>query len=268
MKFLPVWLSLVLFYTTAVHAETDDRGKTLSTAIDVLEETMNTPDEQIPAELVSQAQAIIIFPTMVKGGFMVGARYGKGVASVRSKKNHKWGPPAFLYTTGLSFGLQIGAEAVDLILLVMTQRGIEGLLKGQFTLGGDIAISAGPIGRHAEASTDILMQGEIYSYSRSKGAFAGISIKGTVITADKEANVEYYQRTLNPKQILVEGAVKKYPETTKRFMKSLNRIIPYKKNPANYPDLPGSLSFLNGNNFFPDPGTDHIQGDDHDSNGK
>ncbi len=231
MKSLPLSLLLIFLFIPAAYADIEDQQATLRTALDVMDEIMNTPDEHIPKDLIAQAQGIIIFPTMIKGGFIVAARYGKGVASVRSKKTGKWGPPAFLYTTGLSFGFQIGAEAVDLVLLVMTQRGLEGLLKDQFTLGGDAAVSVGPIGRHAEAAADILMQGEIYSYSRSKGAFAGISIKGTVITANKEANSEYYERPLSPKAIMISEKVKKYPETAKRFMDGLNRVAPYRKGP-------------------------------------
>lgn len=223
-------LSLFLFVQSAA-ADIQGQQETLNDALSVLNEMMNTPDEHIPKDLISQAQAIIIFPTMVKGGFMFAVRGGKGVASVRSKKTGTWGPPAFLYTTGLSFGLQIGVEAVDLILLVMTQRGMEGLLKDQFTLGGDVAVAAGPVGRHAEAATDILMQGEIYSYSRSKGAFAGISVKGTVITEDKDSNHAYYQEALSAKDILTGDRIKKYPETAKRFIEGLNRGAPFRKGP-------------------------------------
>ena len=187
---------------------------------------MNSPDQEIPSDLISQAKAILIFPTLVKVGFLVGGRHGDGVASMRAKKTGKFGPPTFLTQSGLSFGFQIGAEAVDLILLVMTERGLEGLLKDQLTLGADAAISAGPVGRHAEAATDIGMQGEIYSYSRSKGAFAGISLKGTVITTDEDANRVYYDRTLRAKDILMRGKVKDMPESGRRFIKELNSLAP------------------------------------------
>ena len=225
MRFLSLSiLSIFLFVQTA--AADQNPQETLSDALSVVNEMLNTPDEHIPKDLFAQAQAIIIFPTMLKGGFMFAVRGGKGVASVRSKETGKWGPPAFLYTTGLSFGLQIGVEAVDLILLVMSQRGMEGLIKDQFTLGGDIAVAVGPVGRHAEAAADILMQGEIYAYSRSKGAFAGLSVKGTVITEDKDANHGYYEEPLSAKEILTGGKVKIYPQTTKRFIEGLNRAVP------------------------------------------
>jgi lipid-binding SYLF domain-containing protein len=148
---------------------------------------------------------------------------------MRTKNTGAFSPPAFFTQAGLSFGFQIGAEAVDLILLVMTQRGLESLLKDELTLGVDAAVSAGPVGRHAEASTDIGMRGEIYSYSRSKGAFAGVSLKGTVITTDKEANFAYYGRFFKAKDILIRGKVKKIPESGQQFIERLNFLAPPKK---------------------------------------
>lgn len=219
-------LSIFMFVNSASALSSTDQQELLRRAGMVLEEIKNAPDEEIPSELMSKAKAIIIFPTMVKGGFMVAARYGKGVAAVRDPKTGKWGPPAFLYTAGGSFGFQIGAQAVDLVLLVMSQRGIEGLVKDQFTLGADAALTAGPVGRHAEAGADILMQGEIYSYSRSKGAFAGVSLKGSVISADTDANWEYYDRPLSPEDILIHKKVTRKPQSAVRFSKGLNRLAP------------------------------------------
>jgi len=201
----------------------------LRTAQLVLEEIRNSPDHKIPAKLISKAKAIIVFPTMVKAGFFVGARYGKGIASVRSQGTGEWGAPAFLYTAGGSFGFQFGAEAVDLILLVMTQRGLEGLLSEKFTLGGDIALAVGPVGRHAEASADVFMQGEIYSYSRSKGIFGGVSVKGTIITSDADANLAYYGKPLTAENILLSNQVGDIPESGKQFIKIFNFLAPYKK---------------------------------------
>jgi len=229
MKIITLSVLTIFLFTANTFASTTDQQNLLRKAGMVLEEIKNAPDEEIPTELIARAKAIIIFPTMIKGGFMVGARYGKGVASVRSSKTGQWGSPAFLYTAGGSFGFQIGVEAVDLVLLVMSQRGIEGLIKDQFTLGADAAISAGPVGRHAEAAADILMQGEIYSYSRSKGVFAGVSLKGTVITADTDANWDYYNRPLSPQDILIYGKVQKNPVSATRFKRYLNRLAPMKR---------------------------------------
>ncbi len=232
MKSLCLSIILSLFFTSAVEAQSLDgakQRKLLRTAQLVLEEIQNSPDHKIPGKLISQAKAIVIFPTMVKAGFFVGARYGKGLASVRSKETGEWGLPAFLYTAGGSFGFQFGAEAVDLILLVMTQRGLEGLLSEQFTLGGDIAVAVGPVGRHAEASADVFMQGEIYSYSRSKGIFGGVSLKGTIITSDVDANQAYYGEPLTAEAILLANQVGNAPESGKQFIRIFNHLAPYKK---------------------------------------
>jgi SH3 domain-containing YSC84-like protein 1 len=227
MRKIVLILVLLSLCSTPAQAE-EDNDQTLIDSLSVVDEIMNSPDYKIPSNLISEAKAILIFPTLVKAGFLVGARYGEGVASMRAKKTGKFGPPTFLTQGGLSFGFQIGAEAIDLVLLVMTQRGLESLLKDELTLGADVAVSAGPIGRHAEAATDIGMRGEIYSYSRSKGAFAGVSLKGTVISTDEKANFAYYGRFLKAKDILIRGKVKKIPESGKRFMEGLDFLAPPK----------------------------------------
>ncbi len=219
---------LLSFFSTIAQAK-EDNGQMLKDSLAVIDEIMNSPDQKIPSELISQAKAILIFPTLVKAGFIVGGRYGNGVASMRSRNTGKFGPPTFLTQAGLSVGFQFGAEAVDLVLLVMTQRGLESLLKDELTLGADAAVSAGPVGRHAEAATDIRMKGEIYSYSRSKGAFAGVSLKGTVISTDKGANFDYYGQSLKAKDILMRGKVKKIPDSGKRFIEELNFLAPPRK---------------------------------------
>lgn len=229
MKYIGL-IALLLFVSTA-QAATEGQAELLRDATSVMQEMLDSPDEGIPSELLGKAKAIIIFPTMIKGGFMFAARYGRGVVAVRSPKTGEWGLPSFMTTVGGSFGLQIGAEAVDLILLVMTQRGIDGLLQDKFTLGGDAAVAAGPVGRHAEASADIMMQGEIYSYSRSKGAFAGLSLDGTIIATDNQSIEVYYGGPYDPRVILFENKVKKQPETARRFMKDMNRLAPHRKEP-------------------------------------
>ena len=228
MKKMVLILLLLSFCSITAQAE-EDNEQTLKDSLAVIDEIMNSPDQEIPSELISQAKAILVFPTLIKAGFLVGGRYGEGVASMRAKKTGKFGPPTFLTQGGLSFGFQIGAEAIDLVLLVMTQRGLESLLKDKFTLGADAAVSAGPVGRHAEAATDIGMRGEIYSYSRSKGAFAGISLKGTVITTNEDANHIYYGQPFKAKDILLRDKVKKLPESGRRFIKELNTVVPRKR---------------------------------------
>ena len=226
MKLISFGIIFTLFLVNGAWADGSKQRKILRTSQLILEEIQKSPDQQIPMNLISKAKAIIVFPTMLKAGFFVGARYGKGIASVRTEGTGEWGPPAFLYTTGGSFGFQFGAQAVDLILLVMSQRGLEGLLNEQFTLGGDIAISAGPVGRHAEASADVFMQGEIYSYSRSKGLFGGVSLKGTIITSDSDANLAYYGHPYTSEDILLTKQVRKIPESGKQFIKIFNHLAP------------------------------------------
>ena len=226
MKLISFGIVFTLFLVSGAWADGSKQRKILRTSQLVLEEIQKSPDQQIPMNLISKAKAIIVFPTMLKAGFFVGARYGKGIASVRAKETGEWGPPAFLFTTGGSFGFQFGAQAIDLILLVMSQRGLEGLLNEQFTLGGDIAISTGPVGRHAEASADVFMQGEIYSYSRSKGLFGGVSLKGTIITSDSDANLTYYGHPYTSEEILLTKQVRKVPESGKQFIKIFNHLAP------------------------------------------
>ena len=226
MKLISFGIVFTLFFVSGAWADGSKQRKILRTSQLVLEEIQKSPDQQIPMNLISKAKAIIVFPTMLKAGFFVGARYGKGIVSVRAEETGEWGPPAFLFTTGGSFGFQFGAQAIDLILLVMSQRGLEGLLNEQFTLGGDIAISAGPVGRHAEASADVFMQGEIYSYSRSKGLFGGVSLKGTIITSDSDANLTYYGHPYTSKEILLTKQVRKVPESGNQFIKIFNHLAP------------------------------------------
>ncbi|QPJ64892.1 MAG: lipid-binding SYLF domain-containing protein [Candidatus Nitrohelix vancouverensis] len=225
-----ICLLTLLPFSTA-HA-LDDQQELLRNAVQAVEDIIHSEDEHVPTELLSKAKAIIIFPKMLKGGFIFAARYGQGVISTRSKTTGLWGPPAFVYTAGASYGFQVGAEAIDLLLLVMSESGVQGLLKNQFTLGADVGVSAGPVGRHAEASTDILLQGEIYSYSRSMGAFAGVSVKGTVITSNEGSNEKFYGEPLSAKDILYLGKVESTPETAKRFMQRLNKLLPIKKREA------------------------------------
>ena len=179
--------------------------------------------------MLSKAKAIVVFPTMVKGGFIFAARYGQGVAASRSLETGQWSPPSFVATVGGSLGFQVGAEAVDLVLLVMNRRGIEALLKNKFTLGGEVGIAAGLLGRHAEAAADFKMRAEILSYSRSKGMFGGISLKGTVINTDNESNHLYYGRKLSSIDILLEGKIDKPPESARRFVQHLNKLAPPKR---------------------------------------
>ncbi|MFQ5483673.1 MAG: lipid-binding SYLF domain-containing protein [Nitrospinaceae bacterium] len=226
-------LTLVLMgtLTAPAHAWHTEYHKLLKDSTLVLEEILSSADETIPSRLLSNAKAVIVIPTMLKGGFIFGARYGEGVASVRNSQTGQWSPPAFITTAGVSFGFQAGAQAVDLVLLVMSERGINGLLRDKFTLGGDIALTAGPLGRYAEAGMDLLLQGEIYSYSRSKGLFGGVSLKGTVIQPNEKAIKAYYGSSYTAQEIMITGNMTHLPPSGLNFIKDMNRLAPPPYNP-------------------------------------
>lgn len=218
-----------LFTTNAYAADETSQQKLLKNARVVVEEIMSAPDLGIPSGLMSRAQAVIVFPSMLKGGFLVGARYGKGVATVRDSKTGQWGPPSFITTLGGSFGFQFGAQSVDLILIVLTEKGLKGLLNNNFTLGGDMSVAAGPVGRYAEMSVDILLQGDTYSYSRSRGIFGGVSLKGTIIKQNVDYNEAHYNEKLTPEEIMIDGKVKSLPKSSQHYTEYMNQIAPPEK---------------------------------------
>src|SRR5579864_9819983 len=153
-------------------------------AAEVVDEIMSAPDKGIPMEVMGSAQCVAVVPSMLKGGFIFGGRYGRGVASCRTPKG--WSAPAFFTIKGGSFGFQIGGQAVDLIMLVMNEKGMRNLLSSKFQVGADASAAAGPIGRHAEGSTDWKMRSEVLTYSRARGAFAGVTLNGAVIKQDDD----------------------------------------------------------------------------------
>ena len=173
----------------------------------VFEEAAAVP-EGVPQRLLSKATAIAIFPSTIKGAFLVGGRYGEGVVLYRNPDTKEWSPPAFFTVSGVSFGWQIGGQAIDLIFVIPTERGFEGMLKNKLNVGTNTALVAGPIGRNAELGTDITLKGGIFTYSRSKGLFAGIGLKGLSISPDKEANNSYYGGELTVRDILINAKVK------------------------------------------------------------
>ena len=182
----------------------DDELRRLKTATIVFEEIMAAPDQGIPAAIFDKAAAVAIFPSTLKAGFIFGGHRGKGVISARNEQG-EWSTPAFLTLTGGSFGLQIGGQSVDLILAIMNRRGLEKLLQNEFKLGGDISAVVGPLGREAEASTDLTLHAEILSYSRTRGLFAGITLKGSTIRADRDANERFYGYPFGSGQLVLEG---------------------------------------------------------------
>src|SRR5262252_7273325 len=190
MKKLVVMCGLSLIASSAFAALSRDEVKRLADAGAILTELRNTPDKGIPEELWNKAQCVAVIPSMKKAAFVVGGEYGSGVMSCRTGTD--WSAPVFMQLTKGSWGLQIGAQQVDLVLLVMNRRGLEKLLQDKVSLGADASAAAGPVGRSASAATDAQMSAEMLSYSRAQGVFAGIDLSGGVLHADKEADVRAY----------------------------------------------------------------------------
>ena len=159
-------------------------------AADVLNQIEAAPDSGIPREILSKAECVAVVPSMLNGGFIVGAKYGRGLASCRTPKG--WSAPAFFMTTGGSVGFQIGGQAIDLVMLIMNNDGMQHLLSSKFALGADASVAAGPVGRHAEGNTDWKMRAQVLTYSRARGVFAGVSLNGAVIKQDKDSTREFY----------------------------------------------------------------------------
>lgn len=193
----------------------------------VLAELASAPDKAIPNAVLERAEAIAVFPGVKKAGFVVGGHWGRGVIAVRTESGG-WSAPAFLRLAGGSFGAQIGAQEVDLVLVVMNKRGVENLLRNEFKIGGEASAAAGPVGREASASTDLLMRAEILSYSRSRGLFAGATINGSSVAEDKDANARFYGQA-HTSQEVVTGKISGTPAAAKTFADALSRNVPTRK---------------------------------------
>jgi len=188
--------------TTALFAA-DTPQERLGKATDVFNEIMGTPDKGIPQDLLNSAQCIVIVPDLVKGAFVVGGEFGHGFATCRNANGIGWGAPAAVKMEGGSVGFQIGGSATDLVLLVMNRTGMDKLLGDKFTLGADASVAAGPVGRTANAETDVRMSAEILAWSRAKGLFAGIALKGATLRPDAKENEKLYGRALTNREILM-----------------------------------------------------------------
>ena len=173
-------------------------------AITVLDEVMGARDSSVPGSILEKAEAIAVFPSLVKAGFVVGGSRGHGLISVRDPTSGAWSSPAFLTVTGGSLGFQIGVQEVDLVLVVQNRRGLEQLLKNQFKVGADASVAAGPVGREASASTDIQLRAQILSYSRTRGVFAGVTLNGSTIRQDRDANERFYGLAYRTAQIVTQ----------------------------------------------------------------
>lgn len=192
----------------------------------VMQEIMNTP-ENIPQEVIEKAECVIVFPSVLKAAFVVGASYGRGAMVCRSGKDFRgpWGAPAMYALEGGSVGFQIGGQATDLVLLVMNHRGASSILESKVKLGADASIAAGPVGRDAAANTDAYMRAEILSYSRSRGLFAGVSLEGSTLRPDDDATADVYGRKLTAKEIILGGNVR-IPKSGRHLVSVLQKNSP------------------------------------------
>jgi lipid-binding SYLF domain-containing protein len=200
-----VWLTLLVSLCTFAPAADEPAKQTkasdrVQAAADVLNEIQSAPDSGIPQEILSKAECVAVVPSMLKGGFIVGGKYGRGLASCRTPKG--WSTPAFFIVEGGSVGFQIGGQAVDLVMLIMNNDGMQHLLASQFALGADASVAAGPVGRHAEGSTDWKMRAQVLTYSRARGVFAGVSLSGAVVKQDKDTTREFYGHMMTSKAAL------------------------------------------------------------------
>lgn len=195
--------------------ETVDR---LHNSVEVLQSIMSTPDKGIPEEVLSGAKCMVVVPHLIKGGFIIGGKHGRGVASCRTSDG--WSAPAFVSVGGGSWGLQIGVEGVDLVMLIMNDRGLQHMLSSKFELTGEGSVAAGPVGRHASAGTDWMLNTEVLTYSRSKGAFAGLTLEGAVIEQDNDSTRAIYGHHMMFRNILSGKA--STPASAEAFVRAVS----------------------------------------------
>ena len=224
-----ILLSILILPAIPVRAQSEQADR-LRDASTVLNEIMSAPDKAVPQSVLDHAEAIAVFPSTLKAGLLIGGQRGKGIISVRDRSHGQWSLPAFLTLTGGSIGAQIGGQAVDVVLIVINRRGVENLLQNQFKIGGEASATAGPVGRDAEVSTDIQLRAQILSYSRSRGLFAGISLKGSAIRRDQASNETFYGSPLRTRDIVLDGKAAT-PQSTKEVAEwraALDKYAPTK----------------------------------------
>lgn len=218
-------LVVMALFGLPAYAQKDENNR-IRNAGKVMVEILNVPDD-IPADLLDKAECVIVLPSVMKAAFVVGGSYGRGVMSCRSgpEFNGPWSAPAMMALEGASIGFQIGGQATDFVLLVMNKRGANSILTSQVKLGGDIAAAAGPKGRNAAASTDVTMRAEILSYSRSRGLFAGVSLEGSTLRPDGDAQARIYGQGVSAKEIVINSSIHA-PASAKLLVSTLNRKSP------------------------------------------
>jgi len=208
IKIFSIFITLLCCFLFSAACFAGKLEERVDNSTDVINEIMGIPEKGIPSDLLKCCRAIAIFPNVLKGAFIFGAEGGKGVICAHNPETGKWSAPAFFSIGAGSWGLQIGAQSIDLVLVITSKRGLDSLLTSKVKLGADAGIAAGPVGRRAEAGVDILLKAEILSYSRSKGLFAGISLEGATIFQNQDANRAFYGKELSARAILIDKKIK------------------------------------------------------------
>jgi lipid-binding SYLF domain-containing protein len=228
MRKSALFIIFSLIASSALFAASEVNDRVVHAAI-VLKEVTQISEKSIPQDLLDKSACVAVIPSLKRGGFIFGGSYGKGVISCRTKNGDgPWSAPTMFSLQGGSFGLQIGVQAVDLVLVIMNLSGIDSLLNSKFTLGGDASVAAGPVGRTAAAQTDAFMSAQILAYSRSRGLFGGLVLKGEAIRPDKDANYVLYGKQIEPRNVLLNQATD-VTKDAKIFIDELMRISPKKK---------------------------------------
>ena len=226
-----IWTSLLaaLVFVAPVKADNKKEVERVENSGKVITEILNIP-EDVPQDLLDKASCVIVLPSVVKAAFVVGANYGRGVMTCRrgEKFSGKWGPPTMMALEGGSFGLQIGGQATDFVLLLMNDSSAQGVLNSKVKLGADASAAAGPKGRDAAAATDATMRAEILSYSRARGAFAGISLEGSTLRPDNDANKRLYGKDISAADIALKDKVPP-PPSAKELLGTLEKKSPHRK---------------------------------------
>ena len=215
--------ALLAAWPGSARAQADEKKRILDSSA-VLETLVRAPDQGIPEHILERAEAIVVIPSLVKGGFIIGAQHGRGIISIRDRETNRWSDPGFVALTGGSIGWQIGVQAVDLVLLVMNRDGVSDLLDNEFKFGANASVAAGPVGRQGEASTDASLNAQILAYSRAKGLFAGLSLEGASLRIDRDANTHFYGESISTEE-MVRGVRKTTPAGS-QWTAVLARLVP------------------------------------------
>jgi lipid-binding SYLF domain-containing protein len=217
-------VTLLLALSSFSQKKEDER---LQESYNVLKEILGTPDKGIPRDLLNKAECVVVYPSVKKAGFIVGAEYGRGAITCRTGAAFRgpWSAPAMFALEGGSVGFQIGGEATDFVLLIMNEKGAESVMSSKVKLGADASAAAGPVGRTTSAETDVVMKAEILSWSRARGVFGGVSLEGSTMRSDDGANKDLYKQQLSAKEIVREGKVKT-PDAGKPLIELLQKTSP------------------------------------------